>query len=313
MKLDHPPVIFEVKGPQTCVEIKKMPGIPGLFAKMICLSMVRPSGLAPDSILKDTCLVFKNHHLEPEKINRFKTICGYGSGQETDKTPAVPAPYVQTLFIGILSRFISSNYFPINPMGLIQVGQSFEMKRPLALEETLDLSCSLLDMTQTEKGIHTRFLLKARSSIKSRDELVWQGISTYFTRAKAIPQKKKNKKQDTHPLEVVETIQVPRDTGRKYAAISGDYNPHHLYGWTAKFIGFKQPIAHGMWSLARAGSSLEKRFGYPRAFQIQGALKLPIFMPAAITLGVKAGENQAQFEIRDQEKGLPHLKGTFSL
>ncbi len=313
MRLDQPPVIFEVKGPQTCVEIKKMPGIPGLFAKMICLSMVRPSGLSPDTMLQNTCLIFKNHPLEPEKINQFKTICGYGLGPAADKTPAVPAPYVQTLFIGILSRFISSNYFPINPMGLIQVGQSFELKRPINLDETLDLSCSLLDMTQTEKGIHTRFLLEARSELKSKKEVVWQGISTYFTRAKAMPKTKRKKKQEETPLDVVEVIQVPRNTGLKYAAVSGDYNPHHLYGWTAKFIGFKQPIAHGMWSLARAGASLEKKFGYPPTLQIQGSLKLPIFMPATITLGVKAEKTRVHFELRDQEKGLPHLKGTFSL
>ncbi len=313
MSLDQSPVIFEVKGPQTCIEIKKMPAIPGLFAKMICLSMVRPSGLNQGRILKNTCLIFKNHPLEPENINKFKTICDYGSDQETDKTPAVPAPYVQTLFIGILSRFISSNYFPINPMGLIQVGQSFELKRPINLDETLDLSCSLLDMTQTEKGIHTRFLLEARSELKSKKEVVWQGISTYFTRAKTMPKTKRKEQQEETPLKVVETIQVPRDTGLKYAAVSGDYNPHHLYGWTAKFIGFKQPIAHGMWSLTRAGASLEKRFGYPPAFKIQGSLKLPIFMPATITLGVEANDSQAKFEIRDQEKGLPHLKGSFSL
>ncbi len=313
MKLDHPPVIFEVKGPQTCVEIKKMPAIPGLFAKMICLSMVRPSGLNQGRILKNTCLIFFFFSLEPKKINQFKTICGYDSGPEADKAPAVPAPYVQTLFIGILSRFISSNYFPINPMGLIQVGQSFELKRPINLDETLDLSCSLIDMTQTEKGIHTRFLLEARSELKSKNEVVWQGISTYFTRAKTMPKTKRKEQQEETPLKVVETIQVPRNTGLKYAAVSGDYNPHHLYGWTAKFIGFKQPIAHGMWSLARAGASLEKRFGYPPALQMQGSLKLPIFMPATITLGVKAKAGQAQFEIRDKEKSLPHLKGTFSL
>lgn len=313
MSLNLPPVIFEVKGPQTCVEIKKMPCIPGLFAKMICLAMLRPSGLSPDTMLKNTCMVFKNHPLDLAKINQFKTICGYGSSQETDKAPAVPAPYIQTLFIGVLSRFISSSYFPINPMGLIQVGQSFELKRPIGLEESLNLYCSLLDMTQTEKGIHTRFHLEATSSIKSRGEVVWQGISTYFTRAKAMPKTKKKKNPEETPLEVVETIQVPRNTGLKYAAVSGDYNPHHLYGWTAKFIGFKQPIAHGMWSLARAGASLEKRFGYPPTFQIQGSLKLPIFMPAAITLGVKAEATRVHFELRDQEKSLPHLKGTFSL
>ena len=40
------------------------------------------------------------------------------------------------------------------------------------------------------------------------------------------------------------------DTGRRYAAISGDYNPIHLSTISAKMFGFKTAIAHGMWTLA---------------------------------------------------------------
>ena len=36
---------------------------------------------------------------------------------------------------------------------------------------------------------------------------------------------------------------LPADQGRRYAAVSGDYNPIHLYGWAARPFGFKQPIA----------------------------------------------------------------------
>ena len=45
---------------------------------------------------------------------------------------------------------------------------------------------------------------------------------------------------------------VDSGTGLRYAAISGDYNPHHLYPWTARVAGYKQPMAHGMWTLAKA-------------------------------------------------------------
>lgn len=44
---------------------------------------------------------------------------------------------------------------------------------------------------------------------------------------------------------------IPKWTGIRYAKVSGDWNPHHLYPWSARLIGYKMPIAHGMWTLGR--------------------------------------------------------------
>ena len=52
---------------------------------------------------------------------------------------------------------------------------------------------------------------------------------------------------------------LPGDLGRRYAAVSGDRNPIHLYPLTAKALGFPRQIAHGMWSLARCVAALENR------------------------------------------------------
>lgn len=288
------------------VSMTRLPGMPGLFAKMICLSAVRDSGLPEATVLGSRGLVFQNFRISPENLSGFKKVCGYdpaGAGPD-----CVPAPYIQTRFIGIIGRFISSPDFPINPMGLIQVGQSFELRRPVFQDTLLDLFCSLLDMTQTPKGVHTRFLLEAREG----KELVWDGIATYFTRSKTPPPKTKKDRSGEQPLPVRETITLPENTGRRYAAISGDYNPHHLYAWTARFIGFKRAIAHGMWSLARASASLEKIFGHPAAYRVEGALKRPIFLPGAVTLGYECRGNEAEFEFRHPASGIPHLKGRFS-
>ncbi len=297
--------IFTPQGPLTLIPMSKMPGIPGLFAKLICLSMVRPSHLTDDTVLTNTGLVYRSFKIDTEKLNRFKRVCGYEA--DNDVIPEVPAAFIQTLFIGVISKFIGASHFPINPMGLIQVGQSFDLKCPLSPEVPLDLYCRLLDMTQTERGIHTRFLMEA----KAEEHLVWEGVATYFTRAKNPPPKEKKDREQEIPMPVQETISVPENIGRQYAVVSGDYNPHHLYGWTAKFIGFKRAIAHGMWSLARVCASLEKEFGYPETFKMEGALKLPIFLPGTVTLGVDTQDDRTDFELRDHKKGVPHLKGNF--
>ena len=46
-------------------------------------------------------------------------------------------------------------------------------------------------------------------------------------------------------------ISIPSNNGFRYALITGDWGLHHLWSFTSKLVGFKKPIAHGMWSLER--------------------------------------------------------------
>ena len=58
--------------------------------------------------------------------------------------------------------------------------------------------------------------------------------------------------EDHENYRTVKEIFVPEDTGIQYAKLSGDWNPIHLIKITAWPMGFKAPIAHGMWTLPRA-------------------------------------------------------------
>ena len=318
---------FELADPEILVKIKKFPSIKILFLKVFFLSMVRPSTLDDDTILSKVKLVFNDLKPDAKEILGYKRVCGFADPRKIDSNKIslydidpdstnIPASYLQTLFIEILGKFITTDHFPIRPMGLIQVGQSFEQKRAVTTDERLDLSCKLHGVTKSLKGVHTQFLLE----VVSDKEVVWQGISTFFTRSKNKQPKKKVAKKEEQFLETKESIFVPRNTGLKYANVSGDYNPHHLYGFTAKMVGFKQPIAHGMWSLARVMASMEKKFGTHYPLRADAAFKLPIFMPATISLGYgpaktidnRPNETRIDFELRDEKKGLPHLKGQFA-
>jgi acyl dehydratase len=52
---------------------------------------------------------------------------------------------------------------------------------------------------------------------------------------------------------------VPADAGRRYAPLSGDWNPIHLNALAARLFGFRRAIAHGMWVKARCLAALEGR------------------------------------------------------
>lgn len=306
MEQDQPVIRITPAGPETSVQIKNPPRMGLIFLKALLMAPFRPNTLADDATVPLTCILLKGFQPDPSLISCYRTVCGF---KDNNGGP-IPITYLQTLFIGILGRFITSPFFPLKPTGLIQVFQSFEQKRPVSTGETLDIACTLLDFTKKETGIETRFILEVSSS----GEIVWQGISGFFTRSGAKKTPSAPKPEDIF-LEKRETIPVPSGTGRLYAAVSGDYNPHHLYPLTAKLFGFKTAIAHGMWSLARVTASLDREFGIQGPALIEASFKLPVFMPAVTTLGweqasdEETGRPQVRFELRDQQKGLPHLKG----
>ena len=49
---------------------------------------------------------------------------------------------------------------------------------------------------------------------------------------------------------VLAQIQTQPDAARRYARLSGDFNPIHLWHWSARLFGQRQPILHGMASAA---------------------------------------------------------------
>lgn len=310
MKKDQQTGTLQIEGPVTNVEIDTPPFMGIIFLKALGLSLLRFHSTPGKTVVKKTRFILKNYQPDIEQINAYKKICSFSS----DPCGTVPISFLQIPFTGLLGRFITSSFFPLNPLGLIHVFQSFDLKRPVTVKETLDLACTLSSMKKTEKGIETDFILKATS----RGELVWQGLSTFLLRSR-----KKNPAKREHPphqinglpMETEERLHVPADTGRQYATVSGDYNPYHLFSFPAKLFGFKKAIAHGMWSLASVIARLEQHFNMNGPVRVEAYFKRPVFMPAETILGYecKTGEDKNQvrvnFGLRDQEKGIPHIKG----
>jgi acyl dehydratase len=56
--------------------------------------------------------------------------------------------------------------------------------------------------------------------------------------------------------QLLANLTVPGNAGRAYAALSGDRNPIHLSALTSQLFGFKRPIAHAMYLVARLEAEL---------------------------------------------------------
>ena len=101
-------------------------------------------------------------------------------------------------------------------------------------------------------------------------------------------------------------LDSPRRHRPPLRAVSGDANPIHLHGLTAKAFGQPRAIAHGMWTKARCLAALEGRL--PDAYTADVRFKLPIRIPGRVAFSFSDGE----FAVHDARTGKPHLSGRVS-
>lgn len=71
---------------------------------------------------------------------------------------------------------------------------------------------------------------------------------------------------------------------RRYAVVSGDYNPIHLSALLARLFGSKGALAHGMYSVGRAAAHIERQLARPLT-AISADFRRPILLPAQVVFG----------------------------
>src|SRR5207244_7845929 len=101
---------------------------------------------------------------------------------------------------------------------------------------------------------------------------------------------------------------VPRNVGRRYAAVSGDVNPIHLNPLAARLFGFRRAIAHGMWLKAHCLAALEGRL--PDALTASVEFKLPLLLPSTVAFNGRPADTGWAIAVSHAPSGRPHLAGT---
>jgi acyl dehydratase len=110
-------------------------------------------------------------------------------------------------------------------------------------------------------------------------------------------------------LEELTRWQAPADIGRRYAKVSGDYNPIHLSAASAKLFGFPQAIAHGLWNKARTLAALAEHL--PAAnIEIAVEFRKPVRLPSEVTLLSSAPGSSGDLQLVGAGE-LQHMLGSW--
>lgn len=103
------------------------------------------------------------------------------------------------------------------------------------------------------------------------------------------------------------------DAGVTYARSSGDFNPIHLWPWSARLLGFRRPILHGHCSLAMMAHELTAATGLSLR-RMDARFRTPLEIPAAVRLEVCEGGQGSSLSTRlvDPDRpARPYVEGTW--
>ena len=253
-------------------------------------------GLLPSrrgSALPDREIARRAVAIDRDHLARYDRVCGFRLGE------ALPATYPHVLAFPLSMALMTASDFPFPAVGIVHVANRITVRRPISAGSRLDLLVRAENLRDHDRG--RVFDMVATASIDG--ETVWDGVSTYLSKNAA---KSDGRGRREHPPAPAPTAvwTVPARVGGDYAAVSGDHNPIHTSRLGAKMFGFPRPIAHGMWTKARAVAALEGRL--PAAYTVDVSFKQPIPLPS--TVGFTATERTDGWDFRVDGKR-PHLAG----
>jgi acyl dehydratase len=255
----------------------------------------------------ETTLVVPEATVDVDRLAEYCRVCGF------TLRDTLPITYPHMLAFPLHMALMTEEDFPFGGIGLVHIGNEITQHRPIRLSETIEIRVGATPLEPHPKGRQFSFLSEARVD----GETVWESRSTTLSRGGG--GEGGEGASGPAPFEAVDFAALPAAAewkldgglGRRYGAVSGDRNPIHMSGWTAKPLGFPKAIAHGMWTKARALAALEAET--PAAARAEVRFKRPILLPARVSFASSpdagAGPDAIAFAVRDARKGVPHLEG----
>ncbi len=231
----------------TVVVLPGVPGLGGLYVRGAAssgrLAIGRRLDRAPVD-LPDVTYVVRSVQASPDRLTEYQHLLGESASD------VLPAGFVHVLAFPVATSLIARSDFPLPLAGLIHVSNRVTQLRPLSLGDDLEIRASATNLRAHRTGTQ----VDLEVTVSTDDQVAWRGVSTYLARGTFLLGEGPDERTTFEPPTPTGRWVLPSDTGRRYAAVSGDRNPIHLSSLAARAFGFPAgDRARDVHGVARAG------------------------------------------------------------
>jgi acyl dehydratase len=244
---------------------------------------------------------FVLERIDTAQLQRYRDALGFAGDAAPLTWWYLPAQRAQ-----VATMLIDT--FPFRLPGTVHTANMLRAHAAPDLDAPLLLSTSVTVQPPADNGA----VLALLDTVGEQDgRSVFECRSTYLMVRGQKRQGRPSRPLDA-PLPAQAGWQVGRACGRRYAALSGDWNPIHLWPWSARLMGMRQPIVHGMHSLGRACAELERLHGRPVTL-LDARFRAPVPLGSALALGSEAGIDAGAGRFTVERGGRIAVGGRFAL
>ncbi len=276
-------------------ELSELPGLLGLFRKAVVKSDNFELG-QPFPFLSN---YVKGVQIEKKHLLAYQKLLGFEQNEQ------VPPTYLSMLGFPMILRLMTHADFPMKAMGQVHLSNEISVFKNFPMHQAITLTAGINNSRVTSRGVEWSVGLIA----KADGELVWSSESTMLHRCKT------GVRRQGLPVIVrageSQTWAIDGGMGRRYASVSGDYNPIHLSAISAKLFGFKKAIVHGMWSKARCLAVLKDQLP-ESGYRVRANFHRPLFLPSNVLFYSERKADMTSFSIFNQTGEQAHMDGCIS-
>ncbi|MGK6355695.1 MaoC family dehydratase [Sphingomonas sp. DT-207] len=277
------------------VIVGEPPSLPAVLLAGLT-TLARPSPLHP--VLPRQRLVRPRVMIDPAHLARYRQLCGFDDGH------GVPPTYPHLLAFPLHLKLMMLRGFPYPIAGLVHVANRIVQHRAIAPDAPLTVSAVCGALRTHPRG--QAFTIAATAG--QNGKTVWESESSYLRigAPSRLGEPLATLSAEGATTEIAAET-VTRAIAPRYARLSGDRNPIHLSWLGARLFGFKRPIAHGMWTKARA---LALALPEPvDRITIDISFRAPILLPGRASFFVGSRDPAVDLAVRDGAGERLHLVG----
>jgi hypothetical protein len=206
--------------------------------------------------------------IDGASLCRYNDLLGFGAG-------AMPLTFYYLLAQRAHLATMLGSRFPFRLVGMIHVENDIRELQAPDREQAIELVTNVVIEPPAENGAR---YCELRTVGRQQGRDVFESRSRYLAvRGKRRSAGAERGGETPAPAagQRAGEWSLAANAGRRYASVSGDWNPIHLWPWSARLLGMKTPIIHGMHTVAKAAALLEQREGR-RLTAISARFKAPI-------------------------------------
>ncbi|WP_454865180.1 MaoC family dehydratase [Pseudomonas rhizophila] len=274
-------------------EVNAAPGMSSLYVKAATRRKVTGKTLPQDGLRQVI-------QVDPQRLAAYRKVCGFA------ENGLLPPTYPHVLAFALQMQLLTARDFPFPLLGLIHLSNRIRLLRPMGGVSQVQARVNVQNLQAHPKGAVFDLVTRIDDQLGP----LWEAESQMLCKGVQLDGALVEEPlQEIQALTEVAHWTAPADIGRQYAKVSGDYNPIHLSGLSARLFGFPTAIAHGLWNKARTLAALDEHL--PDAnVEIDVTFKKPVRLPSEVTLLASAAGSSGDLRLIGSGD-LEHMVGSW--